>query len=1195
MESKHRSIVAGAGIFLAAIGFRLAVPAASAAEKAARIIDYNRDIRPIFSQNCYACHGPDAGKRKAGLRLDVKESAFKKLESGKVAIIARDPKQSELIRRLTTTDEDDKMPPAKSGKHLTAAQIDLLGRWVEQGAKWDAHWAYIKPERPPLPTVRQKAWVRNAIDYFILARLEAEGLKPSSEAGKAKLIRRLTLDLTGLPPTLKEVDDFLADKRPEAYEKLVERLLNTPQYGERMAQFWLDLARFADTNGYHIDNHRDIWKWRDWVINAFNHNLPFDQFTLEQLAGDLLPNPTLEQKIATGFNRNEMVNFEGGADENEYLTKYIVGRIDTTSKVWLGTTFACAECHDHKYDPISQKDFYQFYAFFNHIAEKGLDGNVESPAPRLSLATPEQTAQVEKQTKEIGAVEAGLKSLLEAPNAEQNKAQAEWVQQLRKNVATNWAVPTPLSFASTAGATLIHLPDDSILASGANADQDTYEIVLKTALNEITGLRLEALTHASLPTNGPGRGEKGNFVLTKIEAEAKSADPEKQPKDLPPPLLGNWYAIGPFKAASTKESFEKAFPPEQEITLSKEYTDDKLRWTEQTNWQDGVIHELKGTRSANYVYRTITAKEPVALLVSLGSGDGLQVWLNGKKLLAHEVTRQTAPDQEKLRLKLEKGENKLLMKINNRDGEFGFYFRALEGPVIEYPVALGAAAADFNQNDFNVGGALDDDAGSGWAVGEKGVDRQAFFLARQPFGFAEGTEIKVRLKFESKSKQHALGRFRLGVTTADGLTEFFGFPDNVRSSLVAADDQLTAEQKLELQKYYRRKFVPEVATLEQVLNGHREEKKKVENAIVKTMVMAEQEKPRDTYILVRGDFRNKGEQVAPGVPRSILPRPEGAVSNRLALAQWLVDPDNPLVARVTVNRYWQQYFGSGLVKTSDDFGSQGEWPSHPELLDWLATEFIRTRWDIRAMQKLIVMSATYRQDATVDKAVYDRDPDNRLLARGPRQRLEAEAIRDNALAVSGLLNQRIGGPSVLPYQPPGLWEQVAFGGGFSSQEYKQSKGDENYRRGLYTYWKRSMPYASFAVFDAPNREVCTVRRPRTNTPLQALVLLNDPVYVEAARALGQRIMREGGGQFEARMRFAFKLCLARPPMPNEMNVLERIYTGQLKNFREDTEAAKKLIQAGESKPASDLDPGELAAWTAIGNVLLNLDETITKG
>ena len=739
------------------------------------------------------------------------------------------------------------------------------------------------------PEVKDATWPRNAIDRFVLNRIEKEGLSPSPEADRATLIRRLSLDLTGLPPTPAEVDAFLADTGPAAYEKVVDRLLASPHYGERMAQDWLDLARYADTNGYHIDNNRDIWMYRDWVIEAFNRNQPFDQFTVEQVAGDLLPNPTVAQRIATGFQRNTMVNFEGGADADEYLTKYVVDRVNTTAAVYLGTTLACAECHDHKYDPFTQKDFYRFYAFFNTIDEKGLDGLKESPAPRLKVPTAEQDARL----KEVRGQISRLDDLLKGPLPSVDAAQAKWERdqaEIRKEPTLGWKVLEPSDLVSQNDAMLTKLDDHSVLAGGANPDADVFEVTAPTTAKAITAIRLEALTHESLAHKGAARSENGNFVLTGFEVEAVPASGAE---------------------------------PSRKVVFSR-------------------------------------------------------------------------------------------------------------------------AEADHSQDEkgFHVSKAIDGDPKSGWAVSgdKKRVDRRAVFVADAPFGFESGTTLKIRLRFESGLAEHVIGRFRLAFTTAKAPSLNLVPPPKIAALLETPEAERTEAQVKEIREYYRGTLSAEIRPFRDELAALRKAEGAIDRAIPTTMVMKEQEKPRETHILMRGDFRSKGEVVTPDVPQSLPRIPEGQPANRLGLARWLVDPGHPLVARVTVNRFWQHYFGVGLVKTSDDFGTQGEWPSHPDLLDWLATEFIASGWDVKALQKQIVMSATYRQSSKLDPVEARARPREPTAARGPRFRLDAETIRDNALAVSGLLNPRMGGPSIFPYQPPGLWEELAFGGDFTSQSLHDQQG-----------------------------------------------------------------------------------------------------------------------------------------------------------
>ncbi len=846
------------------------------AGSAAAAVDFNRDIRPILSDRCFACHGFDEKERQSGLRLDVREAALLPSDSGRAAIVPGDAGASELVRRILTDDPDDRMPPAKTGKPLSAAESALLERWVAEGAEYQAHWAFVAPVRPAPPAVRRADWPRNEIDRFILARLEREGLEPSPEASRETLIRRLTLDLTGLPPSLAEIDAFLADDAPEAFERVVDRLLMSPRYGERMTVEWLDAARFADTHGYHLDSARDLTVWREWVIRAFNENKPYDQFTVEQLAGDILaarsgPSDAsdtsdtsdqrrLDMRIASGFNRNHMINYEGGAIAEEYLHAYIVDRVNTTATVWLGLTYACAQCHDHKFDPITQKEFYQFYAFFNSVPEAGLDGQAGNARPYLQAPTPEEKQRLADLDRRIEAAQAALKTEEE------------------------------------------HLP-------------------------------------------------------------ALQADWEAQWREPPP-----------------------AGPDEREP----------------------AIVEL------------------------------------------------------------------------------------LAGPA----------------------------------------------------------------------------------------------------------ESLNDEQRGRIAKFFREKHAPEsYRAARREAGDARRERDRVNKAIRTTMVMAELDAPRETFMRVRGEYDKPGERVHPGVPASLPPLPDDGAPDRLALAQWLVSPGHPLTARVTVNRFWQQYFGVGLVKTAEDFGSQGEWPSHPELLDWLAAEFVGSGWDVKALQRTIVTSAAYRQSSRMTPDIHERDPENRLLARGPRFRLMAEFIRDQALQLAGLLVEDIGGKSVNPYQPGDLWGELSQredSANFTAQFFVQDHGADLYRRSMYTFWKRTSPPPQMSTLDAPDREVCTVRRPRTNTPLQALVLMNDPTYIEASRKFAERLMLAGRDDGE-RLALAFRTATGRAANERELAVLRGIYDAQLARFRADATAAADLMAVGEAPRDERFDVCELAAWTMVASTLLNLDETLTKG
>jgi len=971
------------------------------------------------------------------LRLDNRKDALRGGKSGRLAIVPGQSAQSHLLERVQATDPADVMPA--KGDRLSPEQIAALRAWIDAGAVWPdtdpkSHWAYVRPVRPAPPAVRNRKWVRNEIDAFVLARLDQEGLAPSPEADRSTLLRRLSLDLTGLPPTLEEQDAFLKDRRPDAYERLVERLLASPHHGEHIARWWLDLARYADSNGYQVDLARSVWPYRDWVINAFNQNMPFDQFTLEQLAGDLLPNATLEQKIATGFNRNTKINDEGGGDAEEYRTKAVKDRVATTATVWLGATLACAECHSHKYDPYTQEDYYRFYAFFNSTS----DGGNYSVEPAVPVPAPPVRSKVEYLHARIGRVQAALAAAEATLPAEQ----AAWEK--RAAGRTNVWQPLILSNAiSTGGATFTNLPDQSILATGVNPIYDTYVFEAQTGMTGITAVLLEVLPDPSLPENGPGRwGQTGNFILDEFAVSALPADGQ---------------AVG----------------------------------------------------STNVVFRRATAD-----------------W-----------------EQE--------------------------YYR-------------GEHAVDRNPK-------------TGWAIGPQ-FGRPHFLIAelKEPAGFAGGTRLGFRFDFYH-GNSHTIGRARLSVTTETNPEALWPLPADLAGVLALPETERTIEQKRQLSAHYRR-LSPTVRQLERELFHLNLREAELAGARYTSLVMQELPEPRQTYVHVRGNFLERGKTVAPGVPAFLPALPAGAVTNRLVLARWLMDPENPLTARVTVNRLWERFFGTGLVKTSEDLGRQGEAPSHPALLDWLATEFLRVKWDVKAIERLMVLSAAYRQSAAADGVRLAKDPYNRLLARGPRFRPDAETLRDEALAVSGLLNREIGGPSVFPVQIPNLWKEIGFlRPEIGMDEWPASEGPDLHRRSVYTFWRRVCTYPTFATFDAPSRDVCTARRPRTNTPLQALAALNDPAFLEAARALAQRVMLEGGASPERQVEFAFRVCLARSPSKAEHRRLLAFYQEQLRGFQLDPGAAETLLQAGGGERPAQLETSRWAAWMMVANVLLNLDEALTKG
>jgi mono/diheme cytochrome c family protein len=1026
-------------------------------------VDFARDIQPIFAAHCVSCHG---AKKAAGqLRLDNKTAAMKGGISGAI-IVPHNAKASILLARVTGSDGQAKMP--MGGDPLSPAQIELLRQWLEQGAIWPSndesqianlkseiatHWAYVKPKRPTIPAVKNQAWIRNPIDAFVLARLEKEGLQPSSEANKETLLRRVYLDLIGLPPSVKEMDEFLNDTSPNAYEKVVDKLLASQHYGERWARPWLDLARYADSNGYEKDNLRTMWKYRDWVINALNADMPFDQFTIEQLAGDMLPQPTRDQLIATGFHRNTLINQEGGIDPEEARFEILVDRVNTTATVWLGSTMACAQCHNHKYDPFSQRDYYRLYAFFNSSAwEYGYQGEgmgeetrwVKEPV--LDLPSPEQEAK----RKVIEAETTELQNKLKTQTPELDAAQAAW-ERAMLDEEKQWTVLEPNEVKAVSGATLTKQADKSVLASGANPEAETYVITAKTDLKNITALRLEAMTDASLPKGGPGRDPYGNFLLTGIEVEATPANGKPQ-------------RIA-FKAASVDNQASRIEP---------------------------------------------------------------------KK----------------------------------------FFTQAGDMPPIDKP--------------------------TGWLVNATSdttrVHRNAVFIAEKPFG---GATLTIKLKQLGGSVGQGIGRFRLSVTTSKEPTKITTVPATQKPVLALATSARTPKQTKDLAALHR-SLTPLLKADRERLAARQKELRDLQ--IVTALVMGEKpdyEKP-SAPLRVRGAFLSPGEKVYADVP-AFLPRmSENLPYNRLGLAKWLVSEDNPLTARVTVNRFWEQFFGRGLVLTAEDFGTQGEAPSHPELLDWLACEFMNAergtmnannaqRWSMKAIHRLIVMSATYRQSSSIPRSslsvpTSDLDPYNRLLARGPRFRLEAEMIRDVGLTASGLLSRKLGGPSVFPLQPEGIWTSP-----YSSEKWRTSEGEDRYRRSLYTFIRRTAPFPQMMTFDGTSRETCTVRRVRTNTPLQALTMLNDEAAMDNARGLARRMLKDGGTTLQTRLTYGFRTCLTRQPEAAELERLIALYKQQLANFTAQPNTALKIIK--DSKVANK---AELAALTMVANVLLNLDETVTK-
>ena len=1020
----------GAAILLAAsVALRAQTPAPVPAA-AAGPVDYFRDIQPVFEQYCYECHG--RSKARAQLRLHAPEFIRKGGQSGP-AIVPGKSHDSELMRRILEQNEDDRMP--LDADPLPDTVVAKLRAWIDQGAPMpggaaataavDEHWAYVKPKRREPPAVSNTAWARTPIDRFVLARLDAEKLSPSPEASKSTLLRRVTFDLIGLPPTPEELDAFLTDASPDAYEKVVDRLLASPHYGERWARPWLDLARYADTNGFEKDSRREMWKFRDWVIEAFNRDLPFDQFTIEQIAGDMLPNATIDQRIASGFHRNAMTNEEGGVDPEESRYEVLVDRVNTTATVWLGTTLACAQCHNHKYDPFTQKDYYRLLSFFanNDYDSKTFGDGTRNFEPVLELATPEQEAA----RKELQAKIDQLDKELKVATPDVREAQERWEESLRA-AHSGWTPLVPQKVSATNGVLLKVLPDNSVLASGPNPALTSYTVTADTKLQNITAIQLEAIPDPSLPHTGPGRDGYGHFRVTGLHIDATPVAP--------------------------------ADPVSKPVTFSTMKVDDSATPFEPA--------ELLGAKPATYARKG-------------GS------W-------AINAVRDTDPR----------------------------------------------------------------------------MIRHAVIAPSAPFGFTGGTRITLRIDHLDGTIGQGMGRFRLSVTDRTTPLEGSELAPRLRRVLVLPAAERSAAQAEELAAAFRSTAVVLKPTRD-ALNSAR--KALADLKIPSTLVMRERvsfERP-SFELRIRGSFAAKGERVYAATPAALHPmRPDQPI-NRLGLARWLVDENNPLVARVAVNRVWEQIFGRGLVETSEDLGTQGAPPAQPELLDWLATEFIAKSWSQKALVRTIMLSSTYRQSSAVSPELADRDPYNRLFARGPRVRMDAEMIRDAMLATSGLLSRKMLGPSVFPLQPDGIWNQP-----YSSDKWTTSTGEDRYRRSVYTFWRRTSPYPAFMTFDATSREFCTVRRVRTNTPLQALTLLNDPASFEAARALAKRMM-EVGDQAAVRAARGIKVVLAREAKSAEVDRLVSTYEQEREHF----------------KKRGDADP-ELAAWTIVANVLLNLDEAVTK-
>ena len=973
-------------------------------------VHFNRDIRPILSNYCFTCHGPDEGTRETDLRFDVEETAYAELDSGVRAIVPGDLKKSELYYRISSDDADIRMPPEDFNKQLNERQVALIKKWIEDGAKWEPHWNQVQPQRGEVPAPVAEWKPANPIDNFIHARLKDEGVSPAEQADKRTLIRRLYFDLTGLPPTPEEVAAFESDESPDAYEKVVDRLLASQQYGERMAVWWLDLVRYADSIGYHSDNPRDVWMYRDWVIKSFNENKPFDQSTVEQLAGDLLPDPTNQHKIASGYNRLLQTTQEGGAQPKEYAAKYMADRVRNVSEVWMGATMGCAECHDHKYDPYTQKDFYSLAAFFADINEPGVGGR-----KHVRIATPEYEARLKALDDKIAAAE---KSLTES-NAELDKAQAKWEAELREKL-------------KTASRSDFHWIDDGRVPQGTKNGDWNYITKEQGPVHSGSQSRKQS-----------GEGNIQHYIF-----QAKDVIEVAEGE-----MLFAWVYLDPKN-------------PPQQVML--QFNDGS--WEHRAFWgEDKIPYGGIGTNAANHR--------------NMGQLPKTGEW----------VRLEVSPEQVGL---------KPGSKIN------GFAFTQWGGTIY-------------------------------W---------------------------------------DAAGVNRGGI----------GLPQNLVDILKVEVEKRTKEQAEALASYFR-SHASELAQVRQQIDTLKKQKEDLNNQAPQ-MLITQTTSPREMRILPRGNWLDdSGQVVQPNTPEFMKPLDiEERRPTRMDLAQWLLDPENPMTARAQVNRFWMLFYGHGIARTLNDLGGQGEWPTHPKLLDWLAVEFIDSGWDVKHVVKLMVMSQTYRQSSRPSPQLRERDPNNKLFARQSRFRLDAEFVRDNALSISGLLVEQLGGPSVKPYQPAGYWQHL----NFPTRRWQKDSGDSLYRRGLYTWWQRTFLHPSLLAFDAQSREECTAQRPRSNTPQQALVLLNDPTYVEAARTFAGEITKQDG-DVDARLKWAFQEALQREPVDAETAVLNKLYAKHLSEYQQDEAAAKALISVGDS-PMPEGDPAQLAAWTSVARVILNLHETITR-
>lgn len=1156
---------------------------APTAKGMAQSVDFNRDVRPILSNRCLACHGPDSAHREAGLRLDEAASATAKLESGKMAVVAGQPEASELMNRITSTDDDARMPPAHFGKPLTDKEVGVLRRWIAEGAPFAKHWSYVPAVRPEVPAVDAQfsSWPANAIDNFVLRHMIEHQLAPSPQADARTLVRRAFLDLIGVPPTIEEADSWTLKLSqgpvPNAVDdvawgELVDHLLARPEFGEHWARKWLDLARYADSSGYADDPARVMWPWRDWVIRSINSGMPFDQFTIEQIAGDMLPNPTEDQIIATGFHRNTMTNNEGGTQDEEFRNVAVVDRVNTTMAVWMGTTFNCAQCHTHKYDPISQDEYFQVFAILNNTedADRGDD------SPKLTLFTPEQRARkttIEARLGEIG-------TLFATSTPELEKSQTAWEQRLM--FKPSWRSLSPRSVRLAKGGEASVSPDATIVVpEPAETNEYTLEFPAEswatstnTEGSRASAIRLETIPDASLPGGGAGFGG-GNFVITELKAQWI-------PEGASTPAARYVRITIPGQAKILSLAEVQVFSGGNNIATTGAATQSS------TDFGGPAEYAIDGNTDGNYERKSVThtaisdnpwweldLKESKPLeRITLWNrlGNGIHTRLSSFQIQLLDADRKEVWTQT-------------IADAPNPSADYS--------PSSIRDLKLKAAVASFNQDGFSPDEVFDGKSGAenGWAVGGRVNTPQSLILIpAEPLPSTPGATLRIVIEQNAPYVNHVLGRFRISVTDHPAAIERAKVPGDILALADKLAAERTAEEAKQVSEWYRRFAAPELDSVRTEAEQLKDELSKLKpEASVLVMKELQGDARRKTLFQFRGNYLDKGHEVHEGIPAVFTSTPPSGPINRLEFAKWLVSDTNPLTSRVIANRQWEEIFGRGIVGTSEEFGSQGELPTHPDLLDWLARELVESGWNTRHLLKLIVTSRTYRQSSRVTPELAASDPDNRWLARGPRVRLSSEMVRDQALAAAGLLSRKMYGPPVKPPQPS-LGLSAAFG---SSTDWQTSMGEDRYRRAVYTTWRRSNPYPSMATFDAPNREVCTLRRNRTNTPLQALVTLNDPVYVEAAQALGRRMLQHAGS-VEEQIVFGVRCCLQRDPTAFEKEQLITLYRDSRVDFEKNADSAMKMA----TDPLGSLPEGvnvvDAAAMTIVAGVMLNLDEMLLK-